>query len=100
MNPNLAVPANLDILLDVPVTLTVELGSCQLPMREVLQLAAGTVVQLDKPAGTPVELRANRKLIARGEVVVVEDHLGIRITEIANLTPQAPAATPAAAVPA
>ncbi len=91
--------ANLDILLDVPVTLTVELGSCQLPMREVLQLAAGTVVQLDRPAGTPVELRVNQKLIARGEVVVVEDHLGIRITELANLNtqPAAPSSTPALA---
>lgn len=84
MNANLTVPPNLDILLDVPVSLTVELGSCQLPMREILQLAIGSVVQLDKPAGTPVELRANRKLVARGEVVVVEDHLGIRITEIAG----------------
>ncbi len=61
-----------------------ELGSCELPMRDVLQLAVGSVVQLDKPAGTPVELRANHKLVARGEVVVVEDHLGIRITELAN----------------
>lgn len=97
MNANL-VPANLDILLDVPVTLTVELGSCQLPMREVLQLAAGSIVQLDKPAGTPVELRANNKLVARGEVVVVEDHLGIRITELGHVVPAA--STPAAAAPA
>lgn len=106
MNPNLEVPPNLDILLDVPVTLTVELGSCQLPMRDVLQLATGSIVQLDKPAGAPVELRANHKLVARGEVVVVEDQLGIRITELANgVSPSAasakaaPAPTPAA-VPA
>jgi flagellar motor switch protein FliN len=85
---------NLDILMDLPVTLTVELGSCQLPMRDVLALAAGSIVQLDKLAGTPVELRASNKLVARGEVVLVEDHLGIRITELAN----APAAQPAAAV--
>jgi len=84
--------ANLDILMDLPVTLTVELGSCQLPMRDVLTLAAGSIVQLDKLAGTPVELRANHKLVARGEVVLVEDHLGIRITELAN-TPAAPAST-------
>ena len=96
MNANFAVPPNLDILLDMPVTLTVELGSCQLPMREVLQLATGSVVQLNKPAGTPVELRANNKLVARGEVVVVEDHLGIRITELANAA-TAPAAAPAPA---
>ena len=96
MNANIEVPSNLDILLDVPVTLTVELGSCQLPMREVLALTAGSVVQLDKLAGTPVELRANRKLVARGEVVVVENQLGIRITELAN----APAATSPSAAPA
>ncbi len=99
MNAPLAVPANLDILLDVPVTLTVELGSCQLPMREVLQLAEGSVVSLDKPAGTPVELRANNKLVARGEVVVVEDRLGIRITELATAAP-APAPCQSAATPA
>ena len=96
MNANFSIPPNLDILLDMPVTLTVELGSCQLPMREVLQLATGSVVQLNKPAGTPVELRANNKLVARGEVVVVEDHLGIRITELANGV-TAPAAPPTAA---
>lgn len=84
MNANIEVPPNLDILMDVPVTLTVELGSCQLPMRDVLTLAAGSIVQLDKPIGTPVELRANRKLVARGEVVVVEDQLAIRITELAG----------------
>lgn len=94
MNNPLEVPANLDILLDVPVTLTVELGSAQLPMREVLQLAVGSIVQLDKAAGTPVELRAGHKLVARGEVVVVEDQLGIRITELANASSQ-PAAAPA-----
>jgi len=75
-------PPNLEILLDVPVSLTVELGSCQMPMRNVLQLAVGSVVQLDKLASAPVELFVNRKLIARGEVVVVEDRFGIKVTEI------------------
>jgi flagellar motor switch protein FliN len=84
MNATSEMSPNLDILLDVPVTLTVELGSCQLPMRDILHLNAGSVVQLDKAAGTPVELRANHKLLARGEVVVVEDRLGIRITELAH----------------
>jgi flagellar motor switch protein FliN/FliY len=90
------VPPNLDILLDVPVSLTVELGSAQLPMREVLSLAAGSIVQLDKPAGTPVELRASKKLVARGEVVVVENQLGIRITELMNVNgaPKQSAAVP------
>lgn len=76
------VPANLEVLLDVPVNLTVELGSCQMPMRDVLQLTVGSVVQLDKLASAPVELYVNRKLIARGEVVVVEDRFGIKVTEI------------------
>ena len=86
--------------MDLPVTLTVELGSCQLPMRDVLALAAGSIVQLDKLAGTPVELRANRKLVARGEVVLVEDHLGIRITELANAPAAAQPVVPSAAAPA
>ena len=73
---------NLSLVLDVPVSLTIELGSCQLPMREVLQLAVGSVVQLDKPADAPVELSVNGKLIARGEVVVIEDKFGVKITEV------------------
>jgi flagellar motor switch protein FliN/FliY len=75
-------PPNLDILLDIPVKLSVELGSCQMSMQEVLQLAAGSVVPLDKPADAPVDLFVNQKLVARGEVVVVEDRFGIKITEI------------------
>jgi flagellar motor switch protein FliN/FliY len=82
MNATADYPPNLNLVLDVPVTLTVELGSCQLPMREVLQLGPGSVVQLDKTAGSPVELRVNQKLVARGEVVVVGESLGIRITEL------------------
>jgi flagellar motor switch protein FliN/FliY len=73
---------NLNLVLDVPVSLTIELGSCQLPMREVLQLNIGSVVQLDKPADAPVELSVNGKLIARGEVVVVEDRFGVKITDV------------------
>jgi flagellar motor switch protein FliN/FliY len=75
-------PQNLDILLDVPVQLSVELGSCQLPMRDVLQLSVGSVVQLDNSADSPVELKINDKLIARGEVVVVENRFGLKITEL------------------
>jgi flagellar motor switch protein FliN/FliY len=75
-------PANLNLVLDVPVSLTIELGSCQLAMKEVLQLNIGSVVQLDKPADAPVELSVNGKLIARGEVVVIEDRFGVKITEV------------------
>jgi flagellar motor switch protein FliN len=75
-------PPNLELLLDVKVKLKVELGSCQLPMREVLQLAAGSIVKLDKAAQAPVDIYANQKHIARGEVVVVDDSYGIKITEL------------------
>jgi flagellar motor switch protein FliN/FliY len=74
--------ANLELLLDLRVQLTVELGSCQMAMRDVLQLASGSVVQLDKAADSPVDLLVNGKRFARGEVVVVDDRFGIRITEI------------------
>ena len=83
---NATAPANLNLVLDVPVSLTIELGSCQLPMREVLQLNIGSVVQLDKPADAPVELSVNGKLIAHGEVVVVEDRFGVKITEVIGST--------------
>jgi len=75
-------PPNFEILLDIPVNLSVELGSCNLSMQEVLQLGVGSVVQLDKTADAPVDLFVNRKLVARGEVVVVDDRFGIKVTEI------------------
>ncbi|HLH52290.1 MAG TPA: flagellar motor switch protein FliN, partial [Verrucomicrobiae bacterium] len=78
---------NLNLVLDVPVSLTIELGSCQLPMREVLQLAVGSVIQLEKAADAPIELSVNGKLIARGEVVVIEDRYGVKITEVIGANP-------------
>jgi len=72
----------LDLVLDVKVKLTVKLGSCQLSMKDILELTPGTVIQLDQQAREPVSLLVNDKLIARGEVVVVEDAFGIKITEI------------------
>ena len=72
--------------LDVPVSPTIELGGCQWPMREVLQLNIGSVVQLDKAADAPVELSINGKLIARGEVVIIEDRYGVKITEVVGRT--------------
>jgi flagellar motor switch protein FliN len=86
MNATAENPSNLNIVLDVPVSLTIELGGCQLPMREVLQLAIGSVVQLDKAADAPVELSINGKLIARGEVVVIEEQFGVKITEVIGST--------------
>ena len=86
MNATAENPSNLNIVLDVPVSLTIELGGCQLPMREVLQLTIGSVVQLDKAADAPVELSINGKLIARGEVVVIEERFGVKITEVIGST--------------
>jgi flagellar motor switch protein FliN/FliY len=77
-----AVSPNLDVLMEVPVKVTVELGSCMMPMKDVLRLAAGSVVQLDKVADAPVDLYVNHRRIAVGEVVVVEDQFGIKITRI------------------
>lgn len=87
MNATAPTQANLNLVLDVPVSLAIELGSCQLPMREVLQLCVGSVVQLEKPADAPVELSVNGKLIARGEVVVIEDRYGVKITEVIGAVP-------------
>ena len=72
----------LEFLLDVPIKLTVELGGCQISMRDLLQLNVGSVVQLDKSANASVDLYVNQKLVARGEVVVVEENFGIKLTEI------------------
>jgi flagellar motor switch protein FliN/FliY len=82
MNPSSDYPPNLDVLLDVPIKLSVELGSCYMSVKELLQLNVGSVVQLDKIAEAPVDLYVNQKLVARGEVIVVEDQFGIKVTEI------------------
>ena len=75
---------NLDILMDVKLQLTVELGRAVLPIKKVLELTRGSIIELEKVAGEPVELYANGKLIAYGEVVVIEDNFGLRITSITN----------------
>jgi flagellar motor switch protein FliN/FliY len=79
---NLMEEKALDIVLDVKVKVTVQLGSCLLPMRDVLELSPGSVVQLMQHASDPVGLYVNDKLVAYGEVVVVEDNFGIKITEL------------------
>ena len=75
-------PTNLAHLLDIPLSLTVELGSTKLPMKDVIALCNGSVITLDKQAEAPVELLINGKLLARGEVIIVDNKLGIKITEI------------------
>jgi flagellar motor switch protein FliN len=73
---------NLDLLLDVEIPIAVEVGRTQLSLEEVINLVPGSVVALDKKAEEPVDLRVNGKLVARGEVVLVDDTYGLRITQI------------------
>lgn len=73
---------NLDLLLDIPLEVVVELGRTRMRISEVLELTSGSIVELDKMAGEPVDVFVNNRLIARGEVVVIEEHFGVRITEI------------------
>lgn len=75
---------NLDILMDIKLQLTVELGRTELPIKKVLELTRGSIIELEKVAGEPVELYANGKLVAHGEVVVIEDNFGLRITSITD----------------
>lgn len=73
---------NLDFILDVPLKVSVELGRTVVQIRDLLQLGQGSVLEMDKLAGEPLEVLVNGKLIARGEVVVVNEKFGIRITDI------------------
>ena len=77
-----AAPHDIDIIMDIPVTLTVELGRTRIPIKQILQLAQGSVVELDGMAGEPMDVLVNGYLIAQGEVVVVNDKFGIRLTDI------------------
>lgn len=72
----------IELLMDVPLRVSVELGRTRLSVRQVLDLQTGAVVELDRMAGDPVDVLVNDRLMARGEVVVVDDKFGIRITEI------------------
>ncbi len=79
----------LDLVMDIPVTLSVELGRTKIQIRELLQLAQGSVVDLDRLAGEPMDVLVNGFLIARGEVVLVNDKFGIRLTDIVSPTERA-----------
>jgi flagellar motor switch protein FliN/FliY len=72
----------LDMIMDIPVHVTVELGRTKIPIRSLLQLAQGSVVELDRLAGEPLDVLVNGCLIAQGEVVVVNDKFGIRLTDV------------------
>lgn len=73
---------DINMILDIPVQLTVELGRTRIPIKHILQLAQGSVVELDALAGEPMDVLVNGCLIAQGEVVVVNDKFGIRLTDI------------------
>jgi len=73
---------NLDLILDIPVTISMEVGSTRINIRDLLQLNPGSVVELDRMAGEPLDIRVNGTLIAHGEVVVVNDKFGIRLTDV------------------
>lgn len=75
-------PKNIDFILDIPMQVTVQVGSTKMVIRELLQLGQGSVIELEKLAGEPMEVLVNNKLVARGEVVVVNEKFGIRLTDV------------------
>jgi flagellar motor switch protein FliN/FliY len=77
---------NLDVILDVPVTLSMEVGRTRIPIRNLLQLNQGSVVELDRAAGEPLDVFVNGTLVAHGEVVVVNEKFGIRLTDVISPT--------------
>jgi flagellar motor switch protein FliN/FliY len=77
---------NLDVIMDIPVTISMEVGSTRIPIRNLLQLNQGSVVELDRLAGEPLDVMVNGTLIAHGEVVVVNEKYGIRLTDV--ISPQ------------
>lgn len=75
-------PKNIDLILDIPLKVTVELGKTEMYIRDILNLGPGSIIELDKLAGEPVEVLVNGRPIARGEVVVIDENFGVRITDI------------------
>jgi len=74
--------ANIDMLMDVPLTVTIELGRTEMTLKQALELNQGSVIELNRLAGDPIDVFVNERLIARGEVVVVDDKFAVRITEL------------------
>lgn len=77
---------NLDLLMDISLELVVELGRTKKKINEILELTQGSIIELDRVSGEPVDVLINGKIVAKGEVVVIDDYFGIRITEILNKT--------------
>lgn len=82
--PQLADNPDLDVILDIPVSLSMEVGSTEIAIRNLLQLSQGSVIELDRMAGEPLDVKVNGTLIAHGEVVVVNDRFGIRLTDVVS----------------
>jgi flagellar motor switch protein FliN/FliY len=80
--PQQADTKNLDMLLDIPLQVTVELGRTKRSVKDILELTSGSIIELDKLAGEPVDILVNNRLIAQGEVVVIDENFGVRVTDI------------------
>lgn len=74
--------ANIEMLMDVPLTVTIELGRTEMTLKQALELQQGSVVELSRLAGDPIDVYVNERLIAKGEVVVVDDKFAVRVTEL------------------
>jgi flagellar motor switch protein FliN/FliY len=82
MMGNVVQPENIDLLMDVPLEVTVELGRTSKSIKEILDFSPGTIIELNRLAGEPIDVLVNGKFVAKGEVVVMEEAFGIRVTEI------------------
>lgn len=82
--PGAASDVNLDVILDVPVTISVEIGRTNIPIRQLLQYNQGSVIELDRHVGEALDVLVNNTLIAHGEVVMIDDQFGIRLTDVVS----------------
>jgi len=80
---------NLDLLMNVSLAVTAELGRCTMRVSDVLKIGRGSIVELDRLAGAPIDVLVNARLIARGEVVAIDDRFGVRVTEVVARRPRA-----------
>jgi flagellar motor switch protein FliN len=75
---------DMDLILDIPLDVTVELGNVKMPVNELLQLGQGSIIELSKQVGEPLDIYVNDKLVAKGEVVILDEKFGIRVSDIIN----------------
>ena len=80
----MGMPGNMDLLMEVPMNVCVEIGKTKKKMKEIMNFSQGTIIPIDKQAGAPVDITVNGQLIARGDVIVIDDNFGVRITELVN----------------